>query len=98
MLQIVRPDGNAFERWKWRHRYLLVTLGICAGMICFIRAVISKSPVPSLFSWFTLESYLLAVPIAIAVIALYCLLVMLRFRLRAVARFLISLVTRSLLR
>src|SRR5579871_6576868 len=68
LIQIARPDGNAFERWKWRHRYFIWTWSLSGAFVCLARELLNPvHPRWELLSWFTLSSYLIAIPIAIAV-------------------------------
>jgi hypothetical protein len=72
MLQIARPDGNTFERWKWRHRYVIWTWSLSGVAICLVRLRLDPShPDWVLASWFTFWSYVMAIPVAVALGALY---------------------------
>lgn len=65
LLQIARPDGNAFERWKWHRRYFIWTWSLSGALICVLRLAVNPArPHWDFFSWFTLSSYLLALPVA----------------------------------
>ncbi|GAC1632847.1 MAG: hypothetical protein NVS9B14_06630 [Candidatus Acidiferrum sp.] len=93
IVQIARPDGNAFERWKWRHRYFIWTWSLSGAVILFLRAILDpRHPRLDFLSWFTLSSYLIAIPVAIALGALYALVfstfyrIRDRFRTRSLAR------------
>ena len=66
LLQVARPDGNTFERWKWRHRYFIWTWSLSGAAICLVRSALNPAhPEWHLLSWFTLSSYLLALPVAV---------------------------------
>jgi hypothetical protein len=66
LLQVARPDGNTFERWKWRHRYFIWIWSLSGAAICLVRSALNPAhPDWVLLSWFTLSSYLLALPVAV---------------------------------
>jgi len=66
LLQIARPDGNAFQQWKWRHRYFIWTWSLSGALICLLRLALNPAhPHWDIFSWFTLSSYLFALPVAV---------------------------------
>jgi hypothetical protein len=96
MLQIARPGGNSFERWKWRHRYFIWTWSLTGATVWLLRVTFDGRAYPELFSWFTLQSYLIAIPVAAVLGALYCLLVVLYFRVKSPKEFLLG--NNSLLR
>ncbi len=85
MLQIARPDGNSFERWKWLHRYFIWTWSPSGVAVCFLRLRLNPAHRDwTLASWFTLSSYLLAIPVAL--IALYAFGLSLAYRFFPVHR------------
>jgi hypothetical protein len=68
------PQGNAFQRWKWCHRYFLWTWSITGAALWFLSSLLTRQLLEP-FSLLTLYSYLAAVPVAIALAAAYCLVI-----------------------